>query len=108
MTEQMQTNGHTTSKPDSALVALLKQPQTKVNETDKKKVVSAFKAAMGKRAQLQKALEDFDAEADATAVQMVKCFGAKHLDIDGVRYVPTSRGARVFYKKMGDPDVEKL
>lgn len=102
-------NAPTAPKPDSALTLLLKQPQAKFNETDKKKVTSAFKAAMGKRAALQKALDDFDAEADATAVQMVRCFGAKHVMVDGVRYVPTSRGTRVYYKKMSDsPDVVEL
>lgn len=96
-------------KPDSALQLLLKQPPVKFNDTDKKKITSAFKAAMSKRAELQKALDDFDAQSDATAVQMVKCYGSKHIVVDGVRYVPTSRGARVYYKKMSDsPDVIEL
>ncbi len=102
------TNG--ASKAPSALTKLLAEVKgTKVNETDRKKVTSAFKAFIGKRAELQKALDDFDVKADSLAVDMVKCYGAKHLDVDGVRYVPTSRGERVYYKKMSDTlDVEKL
>lgn len=98
-------------KAPSALTALLAslKGQKVPNESDKKAIVNAFKKAMGERAKLQAALEEFDATADATAVGMVKCFGAKHVDVNGVRYVPTSRGPRIYYKKMSDnPDVEKL
>jgi hypothetical protein len=95
------TNGK--GKPDSALTKLLAAVKgTKVNETDKKKTTEAFKKAMGERAKLQAALDAFDAKADETAVNMVKCYGATHVMVDGVRYVPTSRGDRVYYKKMSD------
>lgn len=96
-----QTNLNEIKKP-SALAALLALPKTKVNETDKKAAVAAFKASQGERQKLQDALDAFDAKADVTAVALVKCFGAQHLMIGGVRYVPTSRGERIYYKKMGD------
>jgi len=117
MTEQAETNGTTNghsakpSKPESALTLLLAsmKGQKAPNESDKKAVTNAFKKAMGERAKLQAALDKFDAEADATAVQMVRCYGAKHLTVDGVRYVPTSRGSRVYYKRMSDStDVVEL
>jgi hypothetical protein len=113
MTEQVETNGSNgkPAKEDSALAKLLASVKgQKVNETDKKKASEAFKKAMGKRAELQKALDDFDAAADATAVAMVKCFGSKQVNVDGVRYAPTSRGERVYYKRLSDtpPDVVTL
>ena len=57
---------------------------------------------MGERAKLLAALEAFDAKANQTAIDMVRCYGAKHVTVGGVRYVPTSRGERVYYKKMSD------
>ena len=112
MTEQIETNGHAKpAKEDSALAKLLASVKgAKVNETDKKKASDAFKKAMGKRAELQKALDDFDATADATAVLMVKCYGTKQVVVDGVRYAPTSRGERIYYKRLSDtpPDVVTL
>jgi hypothetical protein len=40
---------------------------------------------------------------------MVKCYGSKQVEVNGVRYIPTSRGSRIYYKKMSDsPEVEKL
>jgi hypothetical protein len=100
-----------TKKP-SALATLLEQlksSKAKVNETDKKAATAAFKAAMGERAKLQAALDAFDAKSDATAIAMVKCYGAAHVMVAGVRYVPTSRGERIYYKKMSDqPDVVEL
>jgi len=100
------------SKKPSALAVLLAdlaKSKTKVNESDKKAVTAAFKAAMGERAKLQAALDAFDAKADDTAVKMVRCYGAAHVMVGGVRYVPTSRGERIYYKKMSDqPDVVEL
>ncbi len=96
-------NGHTTTAPaePSALTKLLADCKgQKVNETDKKKTGEAFKKFAGKRAELQKALDDHDAQADALAVNMIRCFGAKTVTVDGVRYTPTSRGTRIYYKKM--------
>lgn len=92
------------SKPVSALAKLLAEIKDgpKPNASDLKATTAAFKTAMGKRAELQKALDDFDAKADATAVAMVRCYGAKHVVVGGVRYVPTSRGERIYYKKMSD------
>jgi len=99
-------------KADSALAALLKElsnGKVKVNESDKKAVSNTFKKAMAERAKLQAALDKFDAESDALAVQMIRCYGATQVVVEGVRYVPTSRGPRVYYKKMSDsPDVVEL
>lgn len=98
-------NGNGASKPLSALALLLKDIETKkvkVNESDRKKVTNDFVKAMGERAKLQAALDAFDAKADDTAVQMVRCYGGKHVTVGGVRYVPTSRGSRIYYKKMSD------
>ncbi len=102
MTEQAQTtNG--SSKAPSALTTLLKSCEgKKINESDKKKFTNDFVKAQGERQKLLKALEDFDAKADETAVNMVRCYGTKAVTIAGVKYVPTSRGARVYYKKMGN------
>jgi hypothetical protein len=98
-------------KAPSALTVLLNsiKGQKAPNESDKKAIVNAFKKAMGKRAELQAALDQFDAESDATAIGMVKCYGSKQVEVNGVRYIPTSRGSRIYYKKMSDsPEVEKL
>jgi len=97
-------NGHTsTPKPESALTKLLAESKgKKVSESDRKATTNAFIKAMGERQKLQAALDAFDAKADETAVNMVRCYGAKHVTVGGVRYVPTSRGARVYYKKMSD------
>lgn len=93
----------------SALQKLLKEIEGKpANESDKKAAVKAFIASQGERAKLQKALDDFDKKADGTAVALVKCFGAQHVTLGGVRYVPTSRGDRVYYKKMGDTEAVSL
>lgn len=104
MTEIATTNGSVkTPKPESALTKLLSEIKgKKVSETDRKAVTNVFVKTMGERAKLLAALEAFDAKADETAVNMVKCYGAKHVTVGGVRYVPTSRGARVYYKKMSD------
>jgi hypothetical protein len=94
-----------TEKSLSALQALLKQidsEKIKLNASDVKAVTADFKKAMGERAKLQAALDAFDAKTDETAVKMVKAYGKKHVVVDGVRYVPTSRGPRVYYKRMSD------
>lgn len=107
-----ESNGNGVAKPKSALTLLLEDREAgkfKTNESDKKATTEAFKKSMGERAKLQKALDDFDAKSDKTAIEMVKCFGTQHIMIAGVRYVPTSRGARVYYKKMGEQqDVVEL
>lgn len=99
-------------KPKSALAILLEEMSAgkhKTNATDKKAATENFKKAMGERAKLQAALDAFDAKADETSVLMVKCFGNTHVMVGGVRYVPTSRGARVYYKRMTDqPDVVEI
>lgn len=88
----------------SALAKLLAECKgKKVNESDKSAVTKKFVAAMGERAKLQAALDAFDAKSDALAVDMVRCYGNKHVTVGGARFVPTSRGERVFYKKMGEP-----
>lgn len=112
MTEQSATtNGHASdtksksdTKPKSALTLLLEsiKGQKTPNASDTKATKSAFVKAMGERAKLQAALDAFDASANVTAINMVKCFGAQHVTVGGVRYVPTSRGERVYYKKMSD------
>lgn len=103
MTEVAPTNGSAPKAP-SALTKLLKSLDgaKKPNASDVKAVSAKFKSAMGKRAELEKALKDFDASNDALAVEMVKCHGAKHITVEGVRYVPTSRADRVYYKRMTD------
>ena len=100
----------TTPAKKSALALLLESLKgAKVNESDKKSVTADFKKAMGERAKLQAALDAFDEKADETAVKMVRCYGAAHVMVGGVRYVPTSRGERIYYKKMSDqPDVVEL
>ena len=99
-------NGSNGSKPvktDSALTKLLAETKgKKVSESDRKAITNAIFKTMSERAKLQAALEAFDAKADETAVNMVRCYGAKHVTVGGVRYVPTSRGTRVYYKKMSD------
>ena len=102
------TNGTTpTPKADSALAKLIKASKDiKVNATDKKAVSAEFKKTVSKRAELQKALDDFDKGNDALAVKMIQCYGSEAIIVDGVRYVPTSRGERVYYKQMGGGGVE--
>jgi hypothetical protein len=91
------------AKPPSALVKLLAESKgKKVSESDRKAITNAFVKTMGERQKLLAALEAFDAKADETAVNMVRCYGVKHVTVGGVRYVPTSRGTRVYYKRMSD------
>lgn len=100
MTEQID-NGE--KKGPSALAKLLKACEgKKVNESDKKKITNDFVKAQGERAKLQAALDAFDAKNDDTAANMVRCYGAAAVTVAGVRYVPTSRGERIYYKKMND------
>lgn len=110
MSETNGSNGSAAKVPSALEKLLASVKGQKVNETDKKKASDAFKKAMGKRAELQKALDDFDAQADATAVLMVKCFGTVQIVVDGDRYAPTSRGERVYYKKLSNvpPDAVTL
>jgi len=108
MNDQIVTSG----KSKSALSLLLEElskSKAKINETDKKAITAAFKTSMGERAKLQAALDAFDAKSDETAIKMVRCYGATHVMIGGIRYVPTSRGERIYYKRMGDQsDVVEL
>lgn len=103
-------NDGAVSKGPSALALLLKSIEgKKVNDSDKKKTVEAFKKAMGKRQELENQLKSFDEETDALAVNMIKCFGGKQVEVNGQRFAPTSRGSRVYYKKLADSnEVEKL
>lgn len=104
-TENTATASAETSAKTSALQKLLKTIEAekiKLNASDIKAVTADFKKAMGERKKLQDALDAFDAKTDETAVKMVKAYGKKHVVVDGVRYVPTSRGARVYYKRMSD------
>ena len=93
-----------TEKKASALNKLLDslKGQPLPNKTDVKATGDKFKKRMGEREKLVKALEDFDAAAGDLAANMVKCFGRQHITVDGVRYVPTSRGERIYYKRMSD------
>lgn len=111
MNDAVETKAKEEKKPSAlaSLLADLAKSKTKPNESDKKSVTADFKKAMGERAKLQAALDAFDAKADDRAVAMVKCYGAMHVMVAGVRYVPTSRGERIYYKKMSDqPDVVEL
>lgn len=102
MTEQAETNGSGKKAP-SALEKLLAECKgKKVNESDKKKITNDFVKAQGERAKLQAALDAFDAKADDTAANMVRCYGSAAVTVGGVRYIPTSRGERVYYKRMTD------
>ena len=103
MTEISATESNGIAPKVSALSKLLEEIKgKKVNESDRKKVTNDFVKAMGERAKLQAALDAFDAKSDETAVAMVRCYGATHVTVAGVRYVPTSRGSRIYYKKMSD------
>jgi len=101
---------NSTDKKPSALAALLKTLEgKKVNDSDKKAAAKKFKEAQGKREVILAQLEAHDKASAELAAEMIRCFGAKHIEIDGIRYVPTSRNERIYYKKMSDsPDVEKL
>lgn len=103
-------NVSTNGKKPSALAALLESLEgKKANDSDKKAVAKKFKEAQGKREAILAQLEAHDKASSELASEMVRCFGAKHIEIDGIRYVPTSRNERIYYKKMSDnPDVEKL
>lgn len=74
----------------------------KVNETDKKAAGAAFKKVMGEREKIVAQLDAFDKNAQKVSEQMIACYGNTQIVVDGVRYVPTSRGERIFYKKMSD------
>lgn len=90
-------------KAKSALDLLLESVKDqKPNASDIKKVSEEFKKSMGKRDEILKQLEEHDAKTNQLAINMVKCHGKKHITVNGVRYVPTSRGERVFYKRMSD------
>jgi adenosylmethionine-8-amino-7-oxononanoate aminotransferase len=97
-------NVTTTTKPKSALQTLVEslKDAKKPSASDIKAVTNSFIKAMGEREKLQKALDDFDAKANKTAEDMVRCFGAEPVRLGGMKYVPTSRGSRIYYKKMSD------
>lgn len=100
MNDQIET---ATSKAPSALAKFLKANEgKKVNDTDKKTVGAKFKKLMGEREKLVQALETFDKSAQKVSEEMIACYGATQVVVDGVRFVPTSRGERIFYKKMSD------
>lgn len=106
MTDQVQT---ATEAPKAQKVSALAKfveanKNKKVNETDKKTVGAKFKKLMGEREKLVQALAKFDADAQKTAEEMIACYGTTHIVVDGVRYVPTSRNERIFYKKMSEED----
>lgn len=96
----------TTAKPvktESALTKLINDSKgKKVNESDKKKITNDFVKSMGERQKLQAALDAFDAKADDTAANMVRCYGSAHVIVAGVKYIPTCRGEKISYKKMSD------
>lgn len=110
MNDVTTTNGNGRSTPTqkkeqkkSALTLLLEKVVTvKANATDKKAAADVFKKNMGEREKLLEGLKAFDAKADKVAEAMVRCYGAAHVTVDGVRYIPTSRGERVYYKRMSD------
>lgn len=101
------TTENTATAKDKKISALNKlldslKGQPAPNKTDIKAAGDKFKKRMGEREKLVKALEDFDAATGDLATTMVKCFGRQHIAVDGVRYVPTSRGERIYYKRMSD------
>lgn len=93
-----------TASKKSALTLLIEslKGQTAPNKTDVKAITNAFKESMGKREALLKQLKELEAADNQTAINMVKCYGAKHVVVGGVRYVPTSRDERIYYKRMSD------
>lgn len=98
----------TPSKKPSALAKFLDANKgKKVNETDKKTVGAKFKKLMGEREKILAQLAKFDAETQKTSEEMIACYGVTQVVVDGIRFVPTSRGERIFYKKMSD-DVETV
>ncbi len=93
----------TKAKPVSALSKFLEANKgKKVNETDKKAVGTKFKKTMGEREKIVAQLDAFDKTTQKLAEEMISCYGATQIVVDGVRYIPTSRGERIFYKKMSD------
>lgn len=91
------------AKVDSALMKLIEESKgKKVSESDRKAVTNAFIKAMGERQKLQAALDAFDAKVDETAVNMVRCYGSAHVELGGIKYIPTCRGEKISYKKMSD------
>ena len=91
-----------TKKPSALTEFLAKNKDKKVNETDKKTTGAKFKKLMGEREKIVASLKKFDEEAQTLSEQMIACYGASHIVVDGVKYIPTSRNGRVFYKTMGD------
>ena len=91
-------------KAPSALSKLVEslKGQKKPNASDIKAIGEKFKKFGTEREKLVKALQKLDADADSLAIDMVKCHGTTHVTVEGVRYVPTSRGDRVYYKRMSD------
>lgn len=82
------------------LAKFLKTVTVAPTEADKKAASEAFKKSMGERAKLEKALADFDKKSTTIAENMVRAFGTKQVTVDGVRFAPTSRGDRIYYKTM--------
>lgn len=107
MNDQIETP-KTTEKTPSALAKFIAANKgKKVNETDKKAVGAKFKKLMGEREKIVAQLAKFDADAQKVSEEMIACYGNTQVVVDGVRFVPTSRGERIFYKKMSD-DVETV
>jgi hypothetical protein len=113
MNEQtVTTNGHvtttTTASKESALARFLKEVEgQKVNETDKKKTVEAFKRLAANREKAEAALKAAIKDEDKVSRDMIRCFGRKAINVDGIIYSPSSRDERIFYKR-GASDIEQV
>jgi hypothetical protein len=93
----------------SRLASFIKENEgKKVNETDKKTIVAAFKKKATEREKIVAQLEAIDKAAAKTDEDMVRVFGSKSVTLDGVKYSPTARGERIFYKRMSDTDTVEL
>lgn len=106
MNDQIETPA--TKKPSALAVFLEANKSKKVNETDKKAVGAKFKKAMGEREKIVAQLETFDKTAHKIAEEMISCYGGAKIVVDGVQYVPTCRGERIFYKRMSESDSVEL
>lgn len=92
---------------DSTLAAFMKTLNGhKSNKTDKDAAAKKFKAFQSKKAAAEAVLKGLEAEEEEVTKEALRAFGRTKLTVDGVDYVPTGRGERLYYKRGGAKGLE--
>ena len=74
----------------------------------KRKAVSAFREAIAEMAKAQALLDATQATLDDASAEMVRQYKKECLKLDGQVLIASSRGPRIFYKRMNELSVVNL